>query len=361
MLDSSLNELRRLLGETHADVRAAMNDLLGVTFDSMAARPLLARLIELERVSPSKDPIAVAEQLNRRATERLNVRQYGEAAALFQGALDIVKRQLPPEHEDVRTVQRNLAAALYMGGKLAEAESMQRAEVALETRLNGSAVSRGMAHEALALTFYAERRADSAESEERAALEALRSGAAPEHWRIWSAQRNLAIMLAARGRVADGLALLDSAIALAGAGRDSSTEVGYLTAQRIPFLLRLQRATEASQAVALSERMLGTSPAVSRSHRADVHRYAGMVALATGNAQLAADRFRSAVNLVEPPDKPETVPDIHSCLLGVSLARLGRSAEARPLLDKPCTAYASHGMPDALIMEWISAARRQMP
>ena len=95
VLDSSLRELRRLLGETHDDVRAATNDLLMVTTDSIAARPLLARLLELERTSPSRDPIAIAEQLNRRATERLNVRRYGEAAALFRATLDIVNRELP--------------------------------------------------------------------------------------------------------------------------------------------------------------------------------------------------------------------------------------------------------------------------
>jgi Flp pilus assembly protein TadD len=105
--------------------------------------------------------------------------------------------------------------------------------------------------------------------------------------------------------------------------------------------------------------MLGSSPVVSSAHRADVHRYAGMVDLASGDAQRAADRFRSAVALVEPPEKPETVPDIHSCLLGVSLARLGEFAEARPLLDKACTRYASHGIPDPLIVDWIGTARRQ--
>jgi len=241
-----------------------------------------------------------------------------------------------------------------MAGKLAEAESLQRAEVALETRLKGSAVAEGMAREALALTFYDERRADSAESEERAALEAFRAGAAPEHWRIWSAQRNLAIIVAARGRVADGLALLDSAVAVARTGPGLGTEAGYLTAQRIPFLLRLGRVGDASQAVATSERILGTSAVVSSAHRADVDRYAGMVALASGDAKLAADRFRAAVTLAEPPDKPETAPGINSCLLGVSLARLGRFAEAQPLLDKPCTAYASHGIPDPLIEGWIS-------
>jgi eukaryotic-like serine/threonine-protein kinase len=359
MLDSSLDELRRLLGDTHDEVRQAMRDLLMVTFDSVAARPLLDRLMRLERESPSTDPIALAEQLNRRGSERLEAKRYGEAVALFQATVDIVKRQLPPEHEDVRTVERNLAVALYMAGRLAEAESLQRAELALETRLNGSSLSNGMAREALALTYFAERRADSAEAEERAALDAFRAGAAPVHWRIWSAQRNLAIMMAAHGRVAAGLALLDSAIVVAGAGRDSSTETGYLTAQRVPFLLRLGRADEASAAIATSERMLGASPAVSTAHRADVDRYAGMVALAQGDAARAAERFRGAVMLVEPPEKPETIPDINSCLLGVSLARLGRFGEAQPLLDKPCARYTSRGVPDPMIVGWISDAARR--
>jgi len=359
MMDSSLRELQRLLGEANDEVRAAMRDLLMVTVDSTVAQPLLARLMDLESASPSKDPITVAKELNRRAVQRLEVKRYGEAVALFRATLDIVKRQLPPEHDDVRTVERNLAMALYLGGRLADAESMQRAQVALETRLNRSAISRGMAREALALTFYAEHRADSAESEERAALESFRAGAAPDHWRIWSAQRNLAIMLAARGRVAEGLALLDSAIATAGGGRDSSMEAGYLTAQRVPFLLRLDRVGDAMQAVATSERMLGTSAVVSPAHRADVERYAGMASLASGDAQRAADRFRAAVALAEPPEKPETVPDISSCLLGVSLARLGQRVEAQPLLSKPCATYASHGIPDPLIVQWISDARRR--
>jgi hypothetical protein len=271
-----------------------------------------------------------------------------------------VKRQLPPEHDDLRTVERNLAMALYMAGRLPEAESRQRAEVALETRLNRSGVARGEAHEALALTFFAEQRGDSAEYEERAALEAFRAGAAPEHWRIWSAERNLGIMMAARGRVAEGLAMLDSAIAHARAGSGLKMEPGYLMAQRVPFLLRLGRIEEASQVVATSERILGTSATVSAQHRADFNGYAGMVALATDDAERAATRFRAGQALLEPPGKPETVPGFHTCLLGVSLSRLGKTAEAQPLLGKPCDSYASRGIPNPMVMQWISDARQRV-
>ena len=59
-----------------------------------------------------------------------------------------------------------------------------------------------------------------------------------------------------------------------------------------PFLLRLGRASDASHAVAISERQLGASAAVTPSHRADVHRYAGMV----GRSRQATRRVRPIVS-----------------------------------------------------------------
>jgi serine/threonine-protein kinase len=356
MLDTSFHELEGLLGEKDEEVRGAMNDLLGVTTDSVAAQVLLARLMALEHESPSTNPIAVAELLNTRALERLNAKRYGEAVALLRATLDIVARQLPPEHEDVRTVRRNLAAALGMSGNLAQAESMQRADVALEVRLHTSDVATGIAHEALALTLVAERRPGDAEREERAALQSFRAGAAPEHWRIWSALRNLAFIAAAQGRVGDGLALLDSAIALASGGR-GSFDPAYLRAQRVPFLIRLGRLDEAARTIARSERDLGTAPTVSSAHRGDINRYAGMVALASGDARTAAERFGVAVTLIEPSETANAPASINTCLLGVSYARLGRIAEARPRLARPCARYES-GSTDPLIVEWIASARR---
>ena len=357
MLDSSLTELRRLLGDTHLDVRAATNDLLMVTYDSVAARQLLARLAAIDKKSPNRDPVAVAEQLNDRASLLFNAGRYAESVALFRSSLDVVRQHRPPEHDDVRIVERNLASALYSAGQLSQAEAMQRAAVALENRLHRSALTAGIASEALAITLVAESKADSAEAYEREALRLFKAGVAPEHWRIWSAQRNLAIILAARGRVEEGLALLDSAIAAAAAGPESKESAGYLIAQRIPFLIRLKRLADASRSINVAERQLGASPAVTRSHRSDVNRYAGLLDLANGDAADAVRRFRLAVSLTESHSDTTTAAGINSCLLGVGLARLGRREEARPLLDKPCTAYTSRGLPDPLIVRWIAAVR----
>ena len=361
VLDSSLSELRRLLGDDSPDVREAMNDLLTVTFDSLAARSLTERLAELDRVSPASDPIAIAERLNTKATERLNAGRTREAVGLFQTTLDILRKRLPPEHSDVRTVQRNLSMALYDDRQYARAEAMQHAAVALEERLRNSMLSLAMAREALALTLFAQHKVDSAERYERGALDAFRAGAAPEHWRIWSAQRNLAFMAAAGGRVNEALALLDSAIATASAGVNVGVEAAYLTAQRVPFLLRLGpgRLPDAAQAIAAAERGLGASPTVSKTHRADVNRYAGMMELASGRPARAIERFRMAMELSASPGD-STREASSACLLGIALTRAGRTGQARPLLAGPCTLYLSMGSPDSLIVDWVERARRRL-
>jgi eukaryotic-like serine/threonine-protein kinase len=358
VLDSSLTELRRLLSERHREVRAAINDLLMATYDSVAAQALLARLEAIDRVSPDSNPVAIAERLNDQGARLYNARRSAEALALFRSSLAIVRRHLPPEHSDVRTVERNVAMALVAVGQLSQAEAMQRAAVALEDRLHRTPLDAAVAHEALALTLVAEGNADSAEVYEREAVRLFRAGTAPEHWRIWSALRNLAFIRAGRGELNHGLALLDSAIAVAIAGRASNTEVGYLNAQRITFLVRLKRLPEAARALSDAEQQLGASPAVTRQHRADVNRYAGMLELVNGNVPRAVERFRAAVSLNEPATDTTSRPGINSCLLGVALSRLGRHDEARPLLGEPCTRYLSRGLPDSLIAQWVARERR---
>jgi serine/threonine-protein kinase len=356
-LRASLAELRRLEGDDHEDVRKAMSDLLPAAADSIESRTILDRLLALEHRSPSRDPIALAERLDARATDRFGARDYVEAASLWNGAIGILLQHLPPEHDDVRTERRNLALAYSRLGQLARAESIQRADVELGAKLRSPATAQASGYEALALTLAAMGHADSAEVEERRALGLFRQGNAPGHWRIWSAERNVAFIVAARGRPAEGLALLDSAVAMARRGPDSIGSPGYLMTQRVPFLLQLGRVGEATRSLADGEHLMGNGPSVTVEHRADVHRYAGMIALASNDAGTAAARLRAAVGLVEPPGKPGTVPGLNSCLLGVALARLGQLNDARSLLAEPCAAYQAAGLTHPMILRWIAEAR----
>lgn len=358
MLDSSLSELRALLGDEHQDVRVAMSELLMATTDSVRARALLAQLLDLERRAPSHDPTVVANWLDTQGNARFSEHRFAEAGELFEASLALLTKTLPPEHEYVRTEQQNLAMALVEQGKLSRAESLQRADVMMEDRIRSPALARGASREALAMTFAVEGRADSAERYERDALQLFSAGLAPHHWRIWSGTRNLAFILSARGRPEEGLQLLDSAIALATAGPDSAS-VGYLIAQRIPFELRLQRFTDASRSLSMAEQRLATSTSVNAPHRADVERYAGTIELARGHPERAAARFRSAVELTDSRADAGFKPGLHSCLLGVALAQLEQPAIARPLLGEGCTTYERRGLPDPLLIEWIAKARAQ--
>ena len=360
MLDSSLAELEHLLGEDHMEVRSAMSDLIMATGDSTTLRALRDRLLLLERRAPSKDPISIADRMDARGAQLYAAGSFGEAAALYEASLALLQEKLPPEHTYIRTERRNLAMALAGDDQFAPAESLLRVAAAVEERIHGPTITRGLASEDLALTFAREGRADSAEKYERSALALFRAGAAPEHWHVWSAQRNLAFIAQTRGRFDEGLALLDSAIALADSGADSDVNAGYLTAQRIPFELALGRLADAQQSLAAAERRLGASPTVTTAHRADVHRYAGMLDLALGRPREAEARFGMAVKLGEPADEPAGAASrrgIQSCLLGVALARLGRDSEARPLLAAPCERYEAKGLTDPLIVRWISEAR----
>jgi tetratricopeptide (TPR) repeat protein len=362
LLDSSLTELRALLGEDAEDVRSATNDLLMATVDSVQARRLVATLMELERRAPSRDPLAVAGHLNSLGAQRQQEGRPREAAELFGASLEIVQRTLPPEHDIVRTVQRNLSYAYAAAGSLAQAESLQRAEVAFEERARKSPAARAMAHEALALTLVARHRLEPAEAEQRTALRLFREGTAPGHDRIWSAQRNLAFIVNGRGHPAEALALLDSAIAEAtlAPGGDTSTAVAYLAAQRIPVLVRLRRLEEARRVLAAAERRLGSSPTVSAPHRGDVNRYAGILAFASGDFEGAVSRFRAAVRLTESPGDVHREPGVNSCLLGVALASSGGEDDARPLLGAPCSRYQAAGIVDPVVVPWIGEARARL-
>src|SRR5262249_275770 len=145
-----------------------------------------------------------------------------------------------------------------------------------------------------------------------------------------------------QGRDAEGLAIFDSAIAIARSGPDSIEAPAYLTAQRVPLLLRLGRPTDATQAITFAEGRLGPTASVTVAHRADINRYAGMIDYATGHPERAAERFRLAVGFV--PN------DLHACLLG--LARTDTSGDA-------CSRYASLGTADPLILTWITRAREK--
>ena len=97
--------------------------------------------------------------------------------------------------------------------------------------------------------------------------------------------------------------------------------------------------------------------AISKAHRADVDRYAGMVEVASGRPTRAVERFQSAIALTRSPKDTLGGAPVGACLLGIGLARAGQAREAQRLLNGPCSTYLSTGTPDPLIAQWIAMAR----
>jgi serine/threonine-protein kinase len=358
MLDTSLATLRRLLGDAHADVAKALVDRAYAAATSDEQRRVLDEAVAVWRRQPDTDSVDVASLLNAQATERYERGAYGEARPLFEAALRILEQRLPPNHPQRLTATRNLASAFLALGDWDDAETLAREVVARAPRAGTGGPGPGDA-EKLALIAAHRGRLDEAEAGLRASLATLRGMVAAGHPLVDNTLRNLGLIVVARGRVAEGLALLDSAVARA-RGRDGprATGYGYMTGQRVMPLLRLGRVAEAAAAARESERVLRAALPDGHVYLADLARWHGEVALARGDAIGAEPHFRDALRRVAvqlPPRHPKASGA--SCLLGVALVRQGRSDEGRPGVDQACRRYARWGLADSLTLRWSRQAR----
>jgi hypothetical protein len=163
-------------------------------------------------------------------------------------------------------------------------------------------------------------------------------------------------MVNAGGRPAEGLALLDSVIAGRRAAGDTLVSA-YMTAQRVPMLLRLQRDDEAEASVQPLARITPHLAQASTWH-GDVAMYAGMAAMAGGRYRDAVMRFDTAVqrfDLRYPESHPRRA--MARCALGAALAHAGRRSEAMPLLAAPCDLLSGWGLADPSVASWGRRAR----
>jgi tetratricopeptide (TPR) repeat protein len=360
LFDSSAVRLRRLLGAEHAEVRAALQELALAAPDGATTRALLAQVVELERRSPGGDSIAIAARLTAEGSERWNRGRTAEAAALFEASLAILRVRRGPDDPDRLTVTHNLAAALGGRGEFTRAESLQRLVLETAERIRAPLSSLGGYQELLALSLANQGRLAEAETLEREALAKLGAGLAPEHPLIANALRNLAIVVAARGRVQEGLTLLDSAITRARTrGADGVRSWGYMVGQRVPLLLQLGRVEDAARAAAVADSLVRATSAEGEGRLAEADRWVGMVAFVRGRYGLAAERFARASELYR-----ELLPARHpqaaraSCLLGSALAAQGRRDAALPLLRNGCPVHDAWGLAEPLVGEWGRAALR---
>ena len=360
MFERGIARLRAALGEDAPDVTAAMLEYAAAVENLDARRALLDRVVERRRREGGLDSMQVARSLNQQGGERFARGAFGEARSLFDGALRIVERRLPPEHPDRLSVQHNLASSLANIGEWAEAERLSRAVLDARRRASApdSATLAGSVEAWGVLQAYLGRHAE-AEEALREALAIFRATLAPRHPRIESALRNVGLAVAARGRVAEGLALLDSAIASTRARNAPPEARAPYLGHRSLLLLRLGRRAEAAQAAREAGRIIRSTAPAGHSAHADAGFWTGVVALDAGDAPAALAAFDSARAVLlaqHPPGHPRLASA--DCGRAVALVRLGRPDEARPLLAQGCVTYERWGLAEPMLVAWARAARR---
>jgi len=358
MFDSSLARFRRLEGATGPDVRVALNDLAQATEDPIARRALFAEMVAQETRVSGIDSMDIAGRLHSEAADLLGRGRALEAMALFQATLDIVSARLSPDDPIRLTVTNNLASALSAAGQVTQAESLQRDGLARTIRIDSSADAQGGAYQRLALTLAREGKFAEAEQLERRALAQLRKGLAPDNPLIGNALRNLGIIVGRLGREAEGLALLDSAIAQAQViGGPAAPAVYYLRGQQVPGLLRLGRLEEATRAAVAADSFIRATVPEADPRRADAARWVAMAAFARKDYRAAVE---AASTMYEVQSELQNGAD-HAlaqaeCLLGVALEGAGRRGEARNHLQQGCAVLEVGGIEDPLITRWGRAA-----
>ncbi len=362
MLDTVLSLLRRNIGPYDSTVAQALRMKAFSTDNRKERLGLLDEAVAVQRRQSGVDSIGIAEQLDSEGAELFNSGRYVEAAASYEQALRIVERLLPPGHPDRLTVAGNLATALGNTADLERADSMARVILRDHQRFFPGKDGEAFAHSRLGSIAAKMGRHDVAETEFRAGLEILRQSVDPAHERIWSELRNLGVTVARRGRIDEGLSLLDSAYrrGVADRGKDA-VGPAYILGQRGYVLLWSGRNAEAASAINEAARVVLNFSSEGHPYRPDVLFWQGLLAYAQGDYRESVAKFSSS--LEQPSgDLLDTMPYRAQigCALGTALVKVGRNGEAKPLLARTCPVFDRHAAEQPLLGQWSRNARARL-
>ncbi len=227
LLESSLQTQRRLLGNEHPDVGAALSHL---------------------------------------AQLRFNQGDYAAAVALHREALAIYRKAYGAEHAEVATGLASLATNLLRAkGDLSESEKLFRDALAIQRKLHGnehSSVARTLND--LALLLFNKGDLNAAEQMQREALSLYRRTLGYEHAETATAFSNLAVTLQRKGNLAEAEALYRESLALQQKLFGAEHPSLALTMNNLALLLQERGDYEAAeplqrQALALQRKLLGDS------------------------------------------------------------------------------------------------------
>jgi tetratricopeptide (TPR) repeat protein len=232
----------------------------------------------------------------------------------------------------------------------------------LQHRLAPGSDGEAFAHSRLATLLAAQGRHAEAETEFRATIDLLRRVLDPMHERIFSELRNLGVTVARLGRLKEGLAIMDTAYRGAVARKgDHAIGPAYIGGQRGYLLLWDGRIAEASTALREAERVVFANAPADHPYLRDVNYWMGMLAYYQHNYPEAVKRMSAALEV--PTEQPaDTIPHraAIACGLGMALAKVGRTAEAVPLLRRTCPVFDKHAAEQPQMNRWSREVRSQL-
>jgi tetratricopeptide (TPR) repeat protein/predicted Ser/Thr protein kinase len=333
----ALIAIRKLRGDEHPEVFLALNNLAFVLTSKgeyAEAEPLFREALTLARKLHGDEHPDVALALHNLGCLLRQKRDHAEAESLLREAL-AMRRKLLGDHAYTATTLDNLASLLQAEGKYDAAEPLFREVLAMTCRVLGdTSWQAAQCRNNLALLLRDKGDLAQAEPLFREALAQLRHALGGEHLAVLPTMNNLALLLRDKGDLAQAEPLFREALAL---NRKLLGDVHPgLGAPLNNLALTLAGLGRYDDALQLYNEALGVlRPSVGDKHPnvAFVLQNAGDALRAKGDDLAAESAYREALTIRQekfPLDHPLTA--VSRTSLGLTLARLGRFAEAEPLL-----------------------------
>ncbi|QXJ24059.1 tetratricopeptide repeat protein [Actinomadura graeca] len=297
-------------------------------------RSLVVHVEAITASASSRPSQQLSHVLNQTGLFLIAQGEYQRANAMLTIAATNAEAALGPDHPDVATRLRHLAATHRALGRAAEALPLEERALAIAEAALGPDhhhVAIGLGH--LAATYRALGRAAEALPLDQRAVAIAEAALGPDHPSVALGLGNLAVTLRALGRVAETLPLEQRALAIAEAALgpnhpDVAVGLGNLA-------VTLRALGRVAETLPLEERALAIAEAVLGPNHPDVATRLGSLAAtlrALGRVAEAMPLFERALAIAETSLGPDH-PDVATRLghLAATHRALGQAVEALPL------------------------------
>ena len=179
------------------------------------AIPIARRLLELLQKDLGPEHPDVAQSLNNLAMLYVEQRGYSDAEPLYKRSLAIYEAKLGKDHPDVASTLNNLANVYELQGKYADAEAFYQRSLAIREKVHGPdhpAVAVSLNN--LALLYDNQGRYSDAEPLYKRSLAIREKVLGPDHPDVGTAFNNLAQLYLTQGRYGDAELLIKRSLAI---------------------------------------------------------------------------------------------------------------------------------------------------